>query len=158
MKVNEIVTDASLQPVLQTTAETLAQCHRLLSLLDPTSSSSPPSQETLLGVSKQQKLLFALLARLRGLNRDAIIGVRATKQATAEARQEIDRLHLHLQNLYDEQRHLNGEIAACESYECVFPPASESFSPICTPFYPCEIDGHVTELSMVVATNTFHSP
>jgi hypothetical protein len=120
MKVNEIVTDPSLQPVLRTSAETLAQCHKLLSLLEPTSSSSPPSQETLLEISKQQKFLFALLARLRGLNRDAILGVRATKQATAEARQEIDRLHLHLQNLYYEQRHLNGEIAACESYEYVF--------------------------------------
>ena len=157
MKVNEIVTDASLQPVLQTTAETLAQCHRLLSLLDPTSSSSPPSQETLLGVSKQQKLLFALLARLRGLNRDAIIGVRATKQATAEARQEIDRLHLHLQNLYYEQRHLNGEIAACESYEYVFPPPNQNHKDHFA-LLSLQIDGYVNDLPVVVATNTFHSP
>jgi hypothetical protein len=26
-----------------------------------------------------------------------------------------------LQNLYYEQRHLQGEIAACEAYKCVFP-------------------------------------
>lgn len=120
MAVSEIVTDPSLLPVLQTSSETLAQCESLLSLLESAPSSpSGPSEETLLAISKQQKLLFSLLARLRGLNRDAILGVRSTKQVTAEARQEIDRLHLLLQNLYYEQRHLNGEIAACESYECV---------------------------------------
>ena len=46
-----------------------------------------------------------------------MLGVRSTKQETAEARQEIDSLHLQLQNLYYEQRHLRGEIAACEEYE-----------------------------------------
>ncbi|KAL2013283.1 hypothetical protein VTN00DRAFT_808 [Thermoascus crustaceus] len=116
MGVNEIVTDPSLLPVLRTSAETLARCQTLLSLLEP-SSSPVLSQETLLEVSKQQKLVFSLLARLRGLSRDAILRVRETKQATAEARQEIDRLHLQLQNLYYEQRHLTGEIAACESYD-----------------------------------------
>jgi hypothetical protein len=59
--------------------------------------------------------------RLRGQNRDAIFRVRDTKQSTAEARQEIDRLHLQLQNLYYEQKHLTGEIAACEAYEYVNP-------------------------------------
>jgi hypothetical protein len=34
-------------------------------------------------------------------------------------------LHLQLQNLYYEERHLRGEIAACESYEYVL--AYESF-------------------------------
>ncbi|KAK2767591.1 hypothetical protein FQN54_003749 [Arachnomyces sp. PD_36] len=116
MAVDEIVTDPSLRPVLQTSSETLAQCESLLSLLESVPSSGP-SEDTLLAVSKQQKLLYSLLARLRGLNRDAILDVRATKQVTAEARQEIDRLHLLLQNLYYEQRHLNGEIAACESYD-----------------------------------------
>lgn len=120
MPVAEIVADPSLLPVLQTSAETLSQCQSLLAMLDPSTLSSPPSQDLVLSISKQQKLVFSLLAQLRGLNRDAILSVRATKQATAEARQEIDRLHLHLQNLYYEQRHLNGEIAACESYECVF--------------------------------------
>jgi hypothetical protein len=51
------------------------------------------------------------------LNRKAILGVRSTKQETGEARQEIDALHLQLQNLYYEQRHLRGEIAGCEDYE-----------------------------------------
>ena len=83
------------------------------------SASQPPSIDVQLGFSKQQKLLYSYLAELRGLNRNAINGVRNTKQVTAEARQEIDRLHLQLQNLYYEERHLRGEIAACESYEYV---------------------------------------
>ena len=85
------------------------------------SASQIPSLEVQLELSKQQKLLYSYLAQLRGLNRNAIGKVRITKQTTAEARQEIDRLHLQLQNLYYEERHLRGEIAACESYECVSP-------------------------------------
>ncbi|PGH17857.1 hypothetical protein AJ80_04680 [Polytolypa hystricis UAMH7299] len=117
MPVTKIVTDPLLLPVMQTSTETLSHCQTLLASLDPTSTQAPLSREALLEISKRQKLVFSLLAKLRGLNRDAILNVRATKQATAEARQEIDRLHLHLQNLYYEQRHLNGEIAACESYD-----------------------------------------
>nr|GFD57658.1 hypothetical protein [Tanacetum cinerariifolium] len=44
---------------------------------------------------------------------------RRTKQETSEARQEIDELHLQLQNLYYEQRHLRGEIRGCEEYKWV---------------------------------------
>ncbi|KAF7590475.1 hypothetical protein BBP40_002820 [Aspergillus hancockii] len=118
MAIRDIVADPSLLPVLKSSAETREQCEKLLALLDPTgelTSSNP--QEAVLASSREQKQLFALLARLRGLNRDAIFRVRDTKQSTAEARQEIDRLHLQLQNLYYEQRHLTGEIAACESYD-----------------------------------------
>ncbi|KAB8076166.1 Fms-interacting protein-domain-containing protein [Aspergillus leporis] len=118
MAVRDIVADSSLLPVLNSSAETREQCEKLLALLDPTgefASSNP--QEAVLAASREQKQLFALLARLRGLNRDAVFRVRDTKQSTAEARQEIDRLHLQLQNLYYEQRHLTGEIAACESYD-----------------------------------------
>ncbi|KAJ9212194.1 hypothetical protein DTO166G4_6138 [Paecilomyces variotii] len=117
MTVTDIVTDPALLPVLRVSANTLAECQKLLDLLEPTSSSSPPPENALLEVSKQQKRVYSLLSQLRGLNRDAIFGVRQTKQATAEARQEIDRLHLQLQNLYYEQRHLTNEIAACESYD-----------------------------------------
>jgi Fms-interacting protein/Thoc5 len=56
-------------------------------------------------------------SHLRGLTRNAIFLVRQSKQETAEARSEIDALHLHLQNLYYEQRHLQGQISDCESYE-----------------------------------------
>ncbi|KAF3399272.1 hypothetical protein DPV78_006255 [Talaromyces pinophilus] len=121
MTVRDIVTDPSLLPVLQISANAHNECQKLLALIDPTtaaaSSTNPPSPETILAISKQQKILYSLLAQLRGLNRDAVLRVRETKQATAEARQEIDRLHLQLQNLYYEQKHLMGEIAACESYD-----------------------------------------
>ncbi|RAO74144.1 uncharacterized protein BHQ10_010156 [Talaromyces amestolkiae] len=122
MTVRDIVTDPSLLPVLQISANAHNECQKLLQLIDPTnpataSSSNPPSQELILAISKQQKVLYSLLAQLRGLNRDAVLRVRETKQITAEARQEIDRLHLQLQNLYYEQKHLMGEIAACESYD-----------------------------------------
>ncbi|KAJ5492537.1 hypothetical protein N7539_001283 [Penicillium diatomitis] len=119
MAIGELVTDDSLLPVLGTSAETLAQCQQLIALLNPDQvpTESAGLQELSLAVSKQQKILFARLAQLRGQNRDAIFRVRDTKHATAEARQEIDRLHLQLQNLYYEQKHLMGEIAACESYD-----------------------------------------
>lgn len=121
MAVSDIVSDASLQPVLSTSAETLAQCQHLLSILNPDSipTDSTSIHDLSLAASKQQKVLYALLAQLRGQNRDACFRVRDTKHATAEARQEIDRLHLQLQNLYYEQKHLTGEIAACEAYEYV---------------------------------------
>ena len=79
--------------------------------------SQTPSREAQLDLSKQQRLLYSHLGHLRELNRNAILKVRDTKQTTAEARQEIDRLHLQLQNLYYEERHLRGEITACDSYE-----------------------------------------
>jgi Fms-interacting protein/Thoc5 len=136
MAIQGIVTDSCLLPVLHTSAEARVGCQKLLSLLDPTPTpSSLPPQEAYLAVLKQQKLLFSLLAQLRGLNRDAIMRVRETKQATAEARQEIDRLHLQLQNLYYEQRHLTSEIAACESYEYVVP------LPLCSFVVKAEFSG-----------------
>ncbi|KAF3907378.1 hypothetical protein ABW21_db0209570 [Orbilia brochopaga] len=63
--------------------------------------------------SKSQKQLQASLSRVRALHRNAYMVLRQTKQATSEARQEQDRLHLQLQNLYYQQRHLRGEIDAC---------------------------------------------
>lgn len=118
MAARDIVSDPALLPVLDTSADSLQQCHSLLSLLDPSSASSASDpQASSLAASKQQKHLFAQLAQLRGQSRDATFRVRQTKQLTAEDRQEIDRLHLQLQNLFYEQRHLSGEISACESYE-----------------------------------------
>lgn len=127
MTIPDFLTDPFLLSVLDSTSATLDQSLHLLSLVESppvTTDSRNPSNETLLTISKQQKRLFSLLAQLRGLNRNAILGVRQTKQATAEARQEIDRLHLQLQNLYYEQRHLMNEISACESYEYVPSPSS----------------------------------
>ncbi|MCJ1233841.1 GPI transamidase component [Varicellaria rhodocarpa] len=119
MATEDIVTDPFLRSMLDASTHTLQQCIILLELADinalPATSSS--FQNTLLVISKQQKLLQSHLGQLRGYNRNALLTARDAKQITAEARQEIDRLHLQLQNLYYEQRHLRGEITACESYD-----------------------------------------
>jgi THO complex subunit 5 len=118
MAVEDIVTDPSLKLALETSRQTREQAIALLDLV----SDAPPTSAThefRLQISKQQKLLLTYLAQLRGLHRDAHVGARETKALTAEARQEVDKLHLQLQNLYYEQRHLQGEISACESYEYV---------------------------------------
>lgn len=119
MTPGDIVTDPFLRHVLDTSANADKECLQLLEIAEAhaLSASHLPSSETQLELSKQSKLLYAYLSQLRGLNRNAILEVRNTKHVTAEARQEIDRLHLQLQNLYYEERHLRGEIAACESYE-----------------------------------------
>ena len=119
IKTGDIVTDSYLQSVLATSLSTREQCMNLIDLVEANAiaASQTPSVEVQLDLSKQQRLLYSYLGRLRELNRNAILKVRNTKQTTAEARQEIDRLHLQLQNLYYEERHLRGEIAACESYE-----------------------------------------
>lgn len=120
MTVPEIITDAFLDSVLDVSQLTRDQCLALFSLAEtyplPTATTTPSPDAQQQSI-KQQKLLHAYLSQLRGLNRDAILRVRQAKQATAEARQEVDRLHLQLQNLYYEQRHLRAEITACEAYE-----------------------------------------
>lgn len=121
MALADIVTDPFLHSVLDTSALTRDQCNKLLEILEvnltnATNEAALP-QDVQLPLLKQQKVINTSLAQLRGLNRDAILAVRQTKQSTAEARQEVDRLHLQLQNLYYKQRHLRGEIAACEAYE-----------------------------------------
>ena len=120
-KTGDIVTDSYLQSVLATSLRTREQCMQLIELVgaNAIAASQVPSVEVQLDVSKQQRFLYSHLGQLRDLNRNAILKVRTTKQTTAEARQEIDRLHLQLQNLYYEERHLRGEIAACDSYESV---------------------------------------
>lgn len=110
--------EAPLQSVLAAADLSRTQALAILDLLDSyhaTAESDPTTQQ--LELSTEQKKLTAHLAQLRGLNRKAVLGVRGTKQQTGEAKQEIDALHLQLQNLYYEQRHLRGEIAGCENYE-----------------------------------------
>jgi|SRR5882762_6613076 len=58
----------------------------------------------------------ALIARLKTLNRSANAATRVHKQATAEARQEMDQTHLGLQNLLYEKRHLEREIEKCRQF------------------------------------------
>jgi hypothetical protein len=117
MAVNTIVTDLSLRTLLDISSHAREQAMALLDLVSSTYSSAAPEDQV--QISKKQKVLYAYLAQLRGAIRDATFGARDTKAATAEARQEVDRLHLQLQNLFYEQQHLQGEIAACEAYEYV---------------------------------------
>ncbi|RYP23047.1 hypothetical protein DL765_001302 [Monosporascus sp. GIB2] len=117
MAVDDIVTDPNLSTVLDTSRDTRLQALALVDLIAATGPVENASTEAQLEISKQQKLLITNLAQLRGLHRAAFFGARQTKSQTSEARQEVDRLHLQLQNLYYEQRHLQGEIAACESYD-----------------------------------------
>jgi THO complex subunit 5 len=105
----------SIHPVLTTASLALTPCLAILDLL----STPNPSDQTDHLLSTHRKTLTTHLAHLRRLNRSAIHSVRTTKTETAHARQEIDALHLQLQNLYYEQRHLRGEIAGCENYELV---------------------------------------
>ncbi|KAG6014978.1 hypothetical protein E4U43_005928 [Claviceps pusilla] len=116
MTLETIVSEPGLVAVLQISDQARDQAHTLLRLTDDAIDSSP-SAEMQAEIAKQQKHLFTSISHLRGLHRNACISARETKAQTAEARQEVDRLHLQLQNLYYEQRHLQGEIAACESYD-----------------------------------------
>ncbi|KAG6165234.1 hypothetical protein E4U47_008135 [Claviceps purpurea] len=116
MSLDAIVSEPGLVAVLQISDQARDQAQALLRLTDE-ASDSPLSAETQAEIAKQQKHLFTSISHLRGLHRNACISARETKTQTAEARQEVDRLHLQLQNLYYEQRHLQGEIVACESYD-----------------------------------------
>lgn len=62
-----------------------------------------------------------LLARLKALNRSANVATRTHKQATADARQDMDQTHLGLQNLLYEKRHLEREIDKCRQFAYVLP-------------------------------------
>ena len=122
MTTDDLITDQMLLSVMDAAARSRQQSLAILDLLAQyhAREDAPMGESELdeqLALSKQQKLLNAHLAQLRGLNRKAVLSVRTTKQETAEARQEIDSLHLQLQNLYYEQRHLRGEITGCEGYE-----------------------------------------
>lgn len=114
-----IVTDPKVSAVLDASHDARDQALSLVDIIAATGPLDNASAETQAEVSKQQKLLITNFAKLRGLHRNAHLGSRHTKQETAGARLEVDRLHLQLQNLYYEQRHLQGEITACESYESV---------------------------------------
>lgn len=114
MTTDDIVTDPNLAAVLRVSQQARQQA---LELVDLIAKSESPSQEAISQLAKQQKLLTGSLSQLRGLHRAACFTARETKARTADARQEVDRLHLQLQNLNYEQRHLQGEIDACDSYE-----------------------------------------
>ncbi|GME32750.1 THO complex subunit 5 [Neofusicoccum parvum] len=129
MSAADIITDPDLRAVLDAATLAQQQCDALLALLaqNPLPPKTSPSDAALAlppdvaeGVSTAQKTLHAHLAAVRNQNRKALLSVRATKHATADARHEVDTLHLALQNLYYEQRHLESEIKACQDYDHPF--------------------------------------
>ncbi|RMZ87556.1 hypothetical protein DV736_g5215, partial [Chaetothyriales sp. CBS 134916] len=117
MATENLVSDTSLLPLLHTSQATLAQAESMIKWLEENAALTSSPVDAHLGLAKRQTHLSACLAKLRGQHRRATFDARATKQETAEAKQEVNRLLLQLQNLYYEQRHLMGEIAACEGYD-----------------------------------------
>lgn len=117
MAATNIVKDTNLASVLQISVEARDQALKLVDYINTVDESDLSSPETLSNVSQQTKLLNTSMSQLRGLHRAAHMEARKTKSKTGEARQEVDALHLQLQNLYYEQRHLQDEISACESFE-----------------------------------------
>lgn len=108
------VTDPFLASVLETSRAARAQALQLAELIEQHKREDADGS---LQITRQHKVLVANIAQLRGLHRSACFAARDTKGATAEARQEVDKLHLQLQNLKYEQMHLRGEIEACESFK-----------------------------------------
>jgi THO complex subunit 5 len=124
MTVEQIVTEPALQSVLALSSEAREHALQVVELLLQTASSNNQGNQTTstaeqVEIARQLKIVSASVSRLRGLHRREQHTARDIKAQTAVARQEVDRLHLQLQNLYYEQRHLQGEIEACESYEYV---------------------------------------
>ncbi|KAL1884303.1 hypothetical protein VTK73DRAFT_3287 [Phialemonium thermophilum] len=120
MTVDAQVVDPSLSSVLETSRATQEQALALVEVVAEALEAvgpGPLTAQTQADISRQHKILNTNLARLRGLHRAACFTARDTKALTAEARQEVDRLHLQLQNLHYEQRHLRDEIAACEDFK-----------------------------------------
>ena len=117
MAIDKLVTDPSLASTIQISDQSRDQAREYLDLVERHGAGESLSAQQKAELSKHQSLFLASVSHLRGLHRNATLAARDTKAATAEARQEVDRLHLQLQNLYYEQRHLQNEISACESYE-----------------------------------------
>ncbi|KAK4129337.1 hypothetical protein N657DRAFT_563035 [Parathielavia appendiculata] len=120
MTLDAHITDPSLASVIETSRAAREQAQTLIDLISQATAANangPIPADALTDISKQQKLLNTSLAHLRGLHRAAHFRARETKSQTAEARHEVDVLHLQLQNLYYEQHHLEGEIAACEGFD-----------------------------------------
>jgi THO complex subunit 5 len=109
------IQDPALLHCLDVADRTCKLCHEIVSALENTVEGES-SEHVLIERSQKQKQLNALMVQLKGLHRSAIISSREAKEATSEARREVDRLHLQLQNLYYEQRHLRGEITACREF------------------------------------------
>jgi THO complex subunit 5 len=80
------------------------------------SANTPPDISHALAITRAQKPVFAYLTQLRARNRDMAYPIREDRATTTASRAEVDTLHLSLQNLQYENRHLAGEIAATENH------------------------------------------
>ncbi|KAI9890504.1 MAG: hypothetical protein M1814_003843 [Vezdaea aestivalis] len=114
------ITAPHLQLVHSTSLTTQQTCLALLTLTStapalPTSEDAPSSLS--LEISRATKDLHNHMAMLRGQNREALMGARRTRALTADARAEVDTLHLQLANLRYEMEHLRGEILGCEGFD-----------------------------------------
>lgn len=96
MAIDKDVTDPGLASVLQISDQAREQAIAVADLINK-ASSGRASAEAQAEIAKQHKHLVTNISHLRGLHRSACVSARETKAATAEARQEIDRLHLQLQ-------------------------------------------------------------
>ncbi|KAK5076078.1 hypothetical protein LTS08_002589 [Lithohypha guttulata] len=119
MTVEDIIVAPELTPSLATAQATLQQTLAIIDLLSA-NATTPTTLELQRTVARQNRILQAYLARLKQQTRRTAFIARSTKAQTADARREVDGLLLQLQNLYYEQRHLLGEIAACEDYPHAF--------------------------------------
>ena len=84
----------------------------LLRLTDPSTTANYDPQVV-------QTRAIALFGQLKAHNRAANGQTRSHKQATAEARTQMDQAHLALQNLLYEKRHLEREIEKCRQFAYV---------------------------------------
>ena len=91
-----------------------AVIQHLLKLTDPSTTASYDPQVV-------QTRAIALFGQLKAHNRAANGQTRSHKQATAEARTQMDQAHLALQNLLYEKRHLEREIEKCRQFAYVSP-------------------------------------
>lgn len=87
----------------------------------------------------------ALFARLKALNRAANSATRNHKQATADARHDMDQTHLGLQNLQYEKRHLEREIEKCRQFAYAHSLVLSLSDPLCLTNLPSpqfDLPGH----------------
>jgi len=80
------------------------------------SADTPPDIRHALAITRAQKPVFAYLTQLRARHRAMAYLIREDKAATTVSRVEVGTLHLSLQNLQYENRHLAGEITATKNH------------------------------------------
>lgn len=110
-----LVKDPQLQSTLDLSARTGQGCVQLTELLESQNGRTAKG-DAAVQQAKLAKIIRAQLSELRGAHRDVALGSRLTKQLTADAKAEVDKLHLLYANLAYEEQHLREEIINCESH------------------------------------------